>query len=93
MPHIRELAAKGTGGMETLSVPDPISAGEIPHLLPGSSCWCLGQILDGTSRMLWSELFSSSSRPGRTDREGMLSERQLRLPPGCLELACSLQQL
>lgn len=25
----------------------PISARKIPHLLPGSSCYCLGQILDG----------------------------------------------
>ncbi|XP_040468161.1 adenosine 3'-phospho 5'-phosphosulfate transporter 1 [Falco naumanni] len=45
--HIREPAAKGAVGMETLGTPDPTEAREIPHLLPGSSCCCLGQILDG----------------------------------------------
>lgn len=33
--------------MKTLSVPDPTAASEIPHLMPGSSCSCLGQILGG----------------------------------------------
>lgn len=44
---IREPAAKGAAGMETPSTPDTPSAREIPHLLPGSSCYCLGQILHG----------------------------------------------
>ena len=47
MRRIREPAAKGAVGTETPSTPDPTSAREIPHLLPGSSCYCLGQILDG----------------------------------------------